>query len=231
MAATAPGPRLFAGLGFDKESSRPAALELKLALAFFWPKLSFSIATDAVLLDRLPGGAKDNPFLSLPDFALARVDWRPYAAPGFAFDVEGFGRWTRLTPHANEWRAGLILGTRLGRDETGLRPDFFLDLGYSFVGTRYSSPRLTLDLYDWDPLLKAGLEWRLAKPLHLVFDIASYSDEEASFFFRSLFEFSTRLDLDAVSLSLTGTVVYSDFFTETAYIDGFSVRAGAAFRL
>jgi hypothetical protein len=109
------------------------------------------------------------------------------------------------------------------------RPRIYAEAGYAVLLTEMIVPRLALR--DFDPLLRAGLAWRCTDSLQVDLGVASFSEQEASYFFRTLFELGARLKLGEISFGATGTIIYSDFFTQTAYMDGFSLRVAASFPL
>jgi len=210
-------------LGFETETLEPGAIVLAERLSGAEGRLSGSADISSSL------GVAPGNYSALLDSGGLHFAYRLFGqeAPGVFLDSHL--RYRFLIQGAWELRFGGVVGGGwgAGRDESGT----FGDWEVGFEGLRTFIEDLPVALWQGNPLVRADLGWRFSRRWTADAAIATFSDEDASYSFRTFFDFGSSLELAALSLRLRLVVKYSDFATPTGYIDGFALRAFATIPL
>jgi hypothetical protein len=204
------------GLGFEAETGRPGALVARELLRVCEGRLAGSMDISSAL------GIVEGTDSSLIDSTGFHFGYRFAHLWQTDLFLDSFMRYRFLFIDAWELRIGGTVIGRWGaaRDECGLYGDWAL----GFEGIRTSILYLPNALWEGDPLLRVALGWRFSREWSCDAALESFSDEDATYFFRTLFDFGTNLCLDSFALRTHLMLKYSDFFTPTGYLDGLAFR-------
>ncbi len=211
------------GLGFEAETGRPGALLARELLQVCEGRFSGSVDLSSAL------GVVEGTDSSLIDSTGLHFGYRFAHFRRTDLFLDSFMRYRFLFVDAWEFRIG---GKVIGRwgptlNERGLYGDWAL----GFEGIRTAIRYLPSVLWEGDPLLRVALGWRFSREWSFDTALESFSDEDATYFFRTLFDFGTNLCLDSFALRAHLMLKYSDFFTPTGYLDGLALRIAATIPL
>jgi hypothetical protein len=211
---------LFMGeLGVESETGEPGALVARELFRAGVGRLSGSADVASAIGIAAGNGS------SLIDSAGLHL---AYLLGGFKrsdFLVDTYVRYRSFFEDAWELRLG---GTVIGRWGKGLGAQgLFGDWALGFEEIRTAIGSLPISLWQGNPLFRAAIGWRFSPQWAATTAIESFSDEDASYLPRILFDSGVNLDLAAVSLQARAMLKYSDFFTPTGYLDGIAFRIGA----
>jgi hypothetical protein len=207
------------GIGFETETAEPGALVLRELLSASEGRLSGDADISSAI------GVAPGNYSALLDSAGLRFAYRFSDGETSGISLDSRLRYRLLVEDAWELRFG---GTANGRWGSGVESKgFFGDWALGFEGLRTAIGGLPAALWEGNPLLRADLGWRFSRAWSVDAAAETFSDEDASDSFRTLFDFGSSLELSALSLRFRLVVKYSDFATPTGYIDGFDVRVAA----
>jgi hypothetical protein len=172
-------------------------------------------------LSSLGGRIDSAPGLSFrfPDSAMLLVGTSLFGRPRLNLAPWAFWRWRSYGEAGSESSCGLVLDLEAGRGRSGRGTALIASCGYSLLWSSYRDSGKSRDIY---PLLRLG--WRYRAGPRLAFDLAisDFSGSDSATFLKTFLEFQARFALRAASLDLRFCAKYSDFFTLTSYVDGFS---------
>jgi len=218
-------PELFfaAGLGLESETGRPGALVARELLSASAGRFSGSADVSSAL------GIVEGTEGSLVDSAGLHAAYLFGRTKRAAFFFDTFLRYRFLFSYAWELRFG---GTVIDRWGAGLgQSGLFGDWALGFEDIRTTIEALPAPLWEGDPLLRLSVGWRFSSRWLARATLESFSDEDTTYFFRTLFELAVGLDLPDLSLGARLMLKYSDFFTPTGYLDGAAFRLGVTLPL
>lgn len=155
------------------------------------------------------------------DSAMLGLGCRLAERPRFCLIPEAFWRWRSYGSSGFENCYGLVLNMEAGRGRVSRGSAFLASCGYAVLRSSYEySSEKSRDIY---PLLRLGYRYRPGPRLAFDLAISDFTDSDSATFLKTFLEFHTLLALRSATVDLKLCAKYSDFFTLTAYIDGFSV--------
>jgi len=207
------------GLGYEAETGEPGALVVRELLAASYARLSGSADVSSAI------GVAPGNYSALIDSAGLHFAYRLLGTGPTGIFLDSHLRYRELFEDAWELRAGGTVRGEYGApvDEQGL----FGDWAVGFEEIRIAITGLPIALWGGNPLLRIGAGWRFSPRWALDAAIEFFSDEDAAYFPRTLFEYGSSLELPALTLRCRLVVKYSDFPTPTGYFDGYALRVTA----
>ncbi|MDA8427204.1 MAG: hypothetical protein M0Z80_13840 [Treponema sp.] len=207
------------GLGFEAETGRPGAIVAREVLTACEGRLSGQADFSSAL------GVVEGTDSSLVDSAGLHAVYAFLRFRRTELSADAFVRYRFLFVDASEFRFGGLLRGRWGAGfrERGLYGDWALGFEDIRTAIRY----IPDPLWEGNPLLRVALGWRFSRLWSADASIASFSDEDATYFFRTLFDFGANLRMESFALRAHLVLKYSDFFTPTGYLDGLAFRLAA----
>lgn len=210
------------GAGVNSETGRPFALEEQVSIGFSAGPL-YVCASAAGATCTEPGDER------LLDCFNARIGMPFSPVPWFEVKTEGVFAWRSYGMAGFEQRSALVFYGDVGTPNNQCGFAFRTMLGYSYLST--TVPSLNLTWTDFDPLLGMGVVWFSGNGFELSAVVKDYSSDEASMYLKTFFSFGSRYTSRFFQLDVDYILKYTDFFTETAYRDGYAVRLALAFPL
>jgi hypothetical protein len=226
--AARPGESPFAlaweeSLGLASETGRPGAFIVKELLAF--TAGPFSGTADISTALGIEGGTES----FLVDSTGLHFGCRVLEPrfPGIFLDSQL--RYRKLFEGAWELRYGGILWGRWG--EGNEARGLFGDWAVGFEGIRTAIDGFPSAFTEGNPMARLALGWRFSPDAASALAMESFSDDVASYFPKILFDLGSSLALPKLTLQLHLILLYTDFFTPTGYVDGYSMRLSATLPL
>jgi hypothetical protein len=228
-AAEAPALSYTLSLGFETETAVPGMLVVRELLAASQGRLSGSADLSTSLDLHGPDQTR------LVYSAGLRLSCLLAEAWGTTFFLDPSLRYRSLFAAGWEGRAGGTITGRWGAAAPSGRAvpgiGAFGDWRIGFEAIEMRLPVLPASLWQSNPLMRASFGWRFASGWKVEAAVQSFSEEDSTYFFRSLFDFGATLELEKLSLSGHLVLKYSDFFTPTGYLDGIALRLGISLPL
>ena len=204
------------GAGFEAETGRPGALVLRELFEASWGRYSASadLSSAIAVVEGTDGALIDSAGVH-GAYVLRRG-----ARTDLVFDC--FFRYRFLVAGASDLRLGAILRGYwgAGRSADGI----FGDWAVGFEGVRTAIDYLPAALWEGDPLARAAVGWRFSPTWSVLGAVESFSDEDSTYFLRTLFDLSLAAEFARCALHADFMLKYSDFFTPTGYLDGLALR-------
>jgi hypothetical protein len=214
---------LAAGIGFETETGESGAIVLRELLSAAEGRLSAAADISSAL------GVAPGNYSALIDSAGLHVAYRLFGPGPTGISLDSHLRYRELFEDARELRFGGRVVGRWGGDIES--KGIFGDWALGFEGIRTAIDGLPTALWEGNPLIRVDAGWRFSSRWTVDAAVESNSDEDASYSFRTLFDFGSSVDLAALSLRCRLMIKYSDFFTPTGYIDGFAFRVAVTIPL
>jgi len=211
------------GLGYAAETGAPGAIVVRESLSAAKGWLSGSADFSSAK------GVVSGNYSALVDSAGSHCayDLTSLGLDGISLDAHL--RYRVLFEDAWELRYG---GTVVGRWGPGKgTKGFFGDMTLGFEEIRTAIKNLPIVLLEGNPLIRFDAGWRFPTRFAADLAIESFSDEDATYFPKTMFDFGSSLELAAFSLRCDCVAKYTDFMTPTGYLDGIALRAAATIPL
>jgi hypothetical protein len=210
------------GVGYETETGLPWAVEPRLGLDLSWRSLySYTEITQA--FGRLDWRKELG--YRLIDTASFGLGLSIFNKPRFALKAETLCKYRAYNDDMYETLLGAVMGLDVGsvRAPRGL----FLRgaLGYSMLLTDYSSDEMAFR--DTGPILRLGICARPIKKMLLSFTMSDYTGSDVSIFGKTFFELGGAFDFGGPSIGASAMLKYTDFFTLTSDLDGYSLHLNA----
>jgi hypothetical protein len=158
---------------------------------------------------------------------LALAGWRVASAGWFAIDAAVETRWTSFDSHGDEWRAGARVDVLLGAID-GAGAAFMCGGGMAVAATRIASGAIWL--VDIDPSARLGV--RVSPDRNCAITLSLDSSSRVSLWLRTSIVAAFRLfEPSGGSIEIFGSLRYTDLFTLTACLDGWSIDFATVFPL
>jgi hypothetical protein len=230
LAAQPPVPRaakpialgLRCGLGCERETGRAFALEPRLGLDASWGR-AYSYLELGQALGRLDWGS-DLSCRAL-DVAYLGIGRSFVERRRLALRAEAQARYRSFGSAGNEFAFSALLGVGAGAVERPLGLAFRGAAGYSVFFSRLEGEETLCR--DLGPLLLLGVNLKPSPRLLLNLAMTDYTGSDSGLFCKTFFELGASYRLERLSLGVSLTAKYTDFFTLTSYADGFALRASA----
>jgi hypothetical protein len=207
------------GVGYETETGLPWAVEPRLGLDLSWQSL-YSYAEITQAFGRLDW--REIFGYRLIDTASLGLGYRVLSLPRLALKAEALGKYRAYGDDVHEILLGAVIGLDLGAVRAPRGVFFRGAFGYSLLLSDYSDGESSF--YDTGPILRLGLCARPIKKMLLSFTMSDYTGLDVSIFGKTFFEIGGAFDFGGPSINAGAMLKYSDFFTLTSNMDGYSLR-------
>ena len=210
-------------LGFETETGEPGSVVLREFLRASYGRYSGSADLSSSL------GAASGSYSAFFDSVGAHFAYRVFGPESEGSFLDAYLRYRKLFVNAWELRIG-----GMARGVFGPRPaerGAFGDWAIGYEEIRIAVTGLPLALWGGNPVMRLGGGWRFSPRWAADAAVEYFSDEDAAYFPRTLFDFGASLELEKVSLRCRLVIKYTDFPTPTGYIDGYALRLAATIPL
>jgi hypothetical protein len=211
------------GIGYETETAEPGTIVVRELLSASLGRLSGSADLSSAI------GAATGSYSALLDAAGLRIAYRVLGEEPNGIFLDARLRYRELFEGARELRFGGTARGLWGPDAGA--EGFFGDWAIGYEEIRITIDGLPIALLGGNPLLRLDAGWRFSSRWAADAAVEFFSDEDAGYFPRTLFDFGSRLDLAALSLQCRLVIKYTDFPTPTGYVDGYALRVAATIPL
>lgn len=223
-----PRPSLGLRLTAGAESETGLGLGIDSGLGF---DASLGRAHSLVSISSLTGRLGTDSFFSSRgiDSIAVSLGYEFVARPRMSVDSAVSYRYRSYGSAARESSWNGLLSFDLGRGHSMHGSSFLGSFGYGLLLTAYGYGGGRM--LDSGPLFRVGLRARTFHGVAFNLFLSDYSEEDSSLFLKTFFEVGAQFALATISLDTRLILKYSDFFTNTSYIDGFALRVTSRFPL